>query len=83
MYADEHLLLDFVSQYAMLDGARVRLTKKEYKLRALMVRNAGEIIPRYVLLMEVWAMVRMFNAYSRCAREQPSQEARPLCGLGH
>lgn len=54
VYADEYLLLDFVSQYAMLNGARVRLTKKEYNLLALMVRNAGEIIPRYGLLMEVW-----------------------------
>ncbi len=54
VYADEHLSLDFVSQAVMLDGVRVRLTKKEYRLLALMVRNAGEIVPRNGILMEVW-----------------------------
>jgi DNA-binding response OmpR family regulator len=53
--ADEHLSLDFVSQSVTLDGHRVRLTRKEYDLLGLMVRHAGEIIPRDELLMEVWS----------------------------
>jgi len=30
------------------------LTRKEYDLLALLVENAGEIIPRQILLMRVW-----------------------------
>jgi DNA-binding response OmpR family regulator len=30
------------------------LTRKEYDLLALLVRHAGEIIPREALLMQVW-----------------------------
>lgn len=54
-YADQHLLLDFVGSSITPDGGPVRLTQKEHSLLALMVRKAGEIIPRYALLMEVWS----------------------------
>jgi DNA-binding response OmpR family regulator len=55
VYADEHLSLDLVSQSVTLDGRKVHLTPKEYDLLSLMVRHAGEIIPRDALLMEVWS----------------------------
>ena len=53
-YQDPHLELDFVRKSASLDTHRLILTRKEYELLALMVQNAGEIIPRAVLLMRVW-----------------------------
>lgn len=53
-YHDEHLALDFDLQSAVLDGGRLALTRKEYDLLALLVRHAGEIIPREALLMRVW-----------------------------
>ena len=53
-YQDPHLELDFVRKSASLDTHRLILTRKEYELLALMVQNAGEIIPRQVLLMRVW-----------------------------
>jgi DNA-binding response OmpR family regulator len=53
-YRDEHLSMDFEHQSAILDDARMSLTRKEYDLLALLVRHAGEIIPRDALLMQVW-----------------------------
>ena len=53
-YQDTHLEVDFVRKSASLDTHRLTLTRKEYDLLALLVQNAGEIIPRQVLLMRVW-----------------------------
>jgi DNA-binding response OmpR family regulator len=53
-YQDSHLEVDFVRKYASLDTHRLILTRKEYELLALLVENAGEIIPRQILLMRVW-----------------------------
>ena len=53
-YQDPHLEMDFVRKSASLDSHRLILTRKEYELLALLVQNAGEIIPRQVLLMRVW-----------------------------
>ena len=53
-YQDSHLEIDFVRKYALLDSHRLILTRKEYELLALLVENAGEIIPRQILLLRVW-----------------------------
>ena len=54
LYRDEHLFIDFPQQAAVLDSQRMTLTRKEYDLLALLVRHAGEIVPREALLMRVW-----------------------------
>lgn len=53
-YRDEHLIVDYDRQSATLDNERMPLTRKEYDLLSLLVRHAGEIIPREALLMQVW-----------------------------
>jgi DNA-binding response OmpR family regulator len=53
-YRDEHLAIDFDQKFAALDSERMVLTRKEYDLLALLVQNAGEIIPRDALLLRVW-----------------------------
>jgi two-component system alkaline phosphatase synthesis response regulator PhoP len=53
-YQDAHLEVDLARKHAWLDSHRLTLTRKEYDLLALLVENAGEIIPRQVLLMRVW-----------------------------
>ncbi|HWB84828.1 MAG TPA: winged helix-turn-helix domain-containing protein [Bryobacteraceae bacterium] len=53
-YRDEHLVLDFREQLALLDSQPITLTRKEYDLLALLVQHAGEIIPREALLLRVW-----------------------------
>src|SRR5205814_4865620 len=53
-YQDSHLEVDFTRAIAALDSRRMVLTRKEYELLSLLVRNAGEIIPRDALLWKVW-----------------------------
>lgn len=53
-YRDEHLTIDYDRQTATLDNERMSLTRKEYDLLSLLVRHAGEIIPRDALLLQVW-----------------------------
>lgn len=53
-YQDEHLEVDFSRGLAALDDQRIVLTRKEYELLSLLVENAGETVPRDVLLMRVW-----------------------------
>src|SRR5215813_2125751 len=53
-YCDAHLEVDFARKSVTLDSRRLVLTRKEYELLSLLVENAGEIIPREVLLMRIW-----------------------------
>ena len=53
-YQDRHLTIHFNRQMVMLDGAAVTLTRKEYDLLVMLSQNAGEIVPRDVLLRQVW-----------------------------
>ena len=53
-YQDPHLEVDFARAVAALDTRRIVLTRKEYELLALLVQNAGEIIPRDALLWNIW-----------------------------
>jgi len=53
-YQDSHLIVDYQEQTAQLDGQLLNLTQKEFDLLALLVRRAGELIPRPMLLMLVW-----------------------------
>src|SRR6266536_1374433 len=53
-YQDAHLNLDFYRKLVALDLERLRLTRKEYELLALLVQNAGDIVSREDLLMRVW-----------------------------
>ena len=53
-YRDAHLEVQFEGRNARLDSEPIVLTRKEYELLALLVENAGEIIPRQALLKRVW-----------------------------
>ena len=53
-YSDAHLMFDFGRQRAALDSEPITLTRKEYDLLALLVQNAGDIVPRRALLLRVW-----------------------------
>ncbi|HZS49901.1 MAG TPA: winged helix-turn-helix domain-containing protein [Bryobacterales bacterium] len=53
-YQDPHLIIHFQRQRVELDGATLTLTRKEYDLLAMLSQNAGEIVPRDVLLRQVW-----------------------------
>ena len=53
-YQDAHLYVDYQRKAASLDLERMRLTRKEYELLAMLVRNAGDIVAREDLLQDIW-----------------------------
>jgi two-component system KDP operon response regulator KdpE len=48
------LRIEFSSQEVYLDGQKVALTPKQYKLLALLAREPGRVLTHQVLLREVW-----------------------------
>lgn len=57
-YRDQHLLFDFSSSSAYVDLREIILTRKEHELLGLLVENAGEIVPREILLDRIWGYGR-------------------------
>jgi DNA-binding response OmpR family regulator len=47
-------MVDFQLETVELNGQLLEITQKECDLLALLVRRAGELIPRPILLMLVW-----------------------------
>jgi DNA-binding response OmpR family regulator len=54
IYRDEHCMVDFLQQAAFVDSSSMSLTKKEFELLATLAGNAGEIVPRDILLQNIW-----------------------------
>jgi len=53
-YKDQHLSFDFNNTSAYVDLREIILTRKEHELLGLLVENAGEIVPREILLERIW-----------------------------
>lgn len=53
-YKDQHLAFDFANTSAYVDLREIILTRKEHELLGLLVENAGEIVPREILLERIW-----------------------------
>ncbi len=53
-YRDEHFIVDFEHQRAYLDNKAMVLTRKEFELLATLAGNAGDIVPRDILLQNIW-----------------------------
>jgi len=53
-YKDQHLLFDQGNTSAYVDLREIILTRKEHELLGLLVENAGEIVPRDILLERIW-----------------------------
>ena len=91
-YQDTHLYLDFQRKVASLDVDRLRLTRKEYELLALLVQNAGEIVSREDLLLRVWGYstqirTRTLDVHIRRLRKKLGQYAESyietIFGIGY
>ena len=91
-YRDEHLSVDFDQHAATLDAVLISLTRKEYDLLALLVKHAGEIIPREALLMQVWGYggeirTRTLDVHIRRLRKKLGQYAdqyiETIFGIGY
>lgn len=57
-YRDPHFEVDFQHQQVSIDNRALTLTRKEFELLAMLVGNAGEIVPRNVLLESIWGYSR-------------------------
>ena len=53
LYCDEHLSIE-TQGVVVLDSRALTLTRKEFELLTMLARNAGEIVPRDILLSSVW-----------------------------
>ena len=58
IYSDQHCKVDVSGQAAFVDNQPMTLTRKEFELLATLATNAGEIVPRDVLLQNIWGYSR-------------------------
>ena len=91
-YQDAHLEIDVPGKLTLLDSHRLLLTRKEYALLLLLVENAGEVVPREVLLMRVWGYgseirTRTLDVHIRRLRRQLGSYGAPyietIFGIGY
>jgi len=46
--------VDFRKQRVRFDGEVVTLTRVQYRVLALLVEHAGEVVPRAIILKRIW-----------------------------
>ena len=91
-YQDAHLEIDVPGKLTLLDSHRLLLTRKEYALLLLLVENAGEVVPREVLLKRVWGYdsgirTRTLDVHIRRLRKRlgtySAQYIETIFGIGY
>jgi DNA-binding response OmpR family regulator len=53
-YEDDHLVIDFGDIRVVCDGAKVKLTNKEFNLLSVLAKSADRVVTRQQLLDHVW-----------------------------
>jgi DNA-binding response OmpR family regulator len=53
-YEDDHLVIDFDDIRVVCDGARIKLTNKEFTLLSVLAKSTDRVITRQQLLDSVW-----------------------------
>ena len=91
-YQDAHFEIGGADKLVLLDSRRLRLTRKEYELLLLLVEYAGEVVPREILLMQVWGYgteirTRTLDVHIRRLRRQLGSYGVPyietIFGIGY
>lgn len=54
VYADGELMINFSRREVIVRGEQISLTPTEYDLLLCLVRNTGRVLPRELLLAQVW-----------------------------
>jgi two-component system OmpR family response regulator len=78
------LTLDLVSRTASRSGREIELLPREFHLLEYLIRNAGQVVPRAMLLQHVWNLnfdptTNIIDVYvSRVRRKVDGQQAYPL-----
>ena len=57
------LTIDLSARAVMIDGARVVLSPKEYRLLQVLAQHAGNVVTHNILLKEVWGARHMQNSH--------------------
>ena len=96
-YRDEHLFVDLLKQVVTLDSEILALTRMEYRLLAVLVKHAGEVVPQPILLMltllvdvHLWRLRKKLGKYAnqyienghRCRVPFPASSSAQGLGFG-
>jgi two-component system KDP operon response regulator KdpE len=57
------LVIDLVTRSVSLDGARLQLSPKEYRLLQVLAQHAGNVVTHQHLLREVWGVKHLEDAH--------------------
>ncbi|KPN20572.1 transcriptional regulator [Xanthomonas sp. Mitacek01] len=63
VFDDGHLRIDLARREVTLDGELLTLSRKEYALLSLLVRNAGRVVTQPQLLREIWGPTHIEDAH--------------------
>lgn len=89
LYADRRYRFDFTSLDFFVDGTRVYLGSTEYKLLAVLVKNAGNVLSRAALTDALWEGGEELNdnalsvAVSRLRGRLGEKSISTIYGLGY
>jgi two-component system KDP operon response regulator KdpE len=53
-YNDDYLTVDIAKRRVMINGKRIKLSPREFRLFSLLIENAGQILTHQQLLEKVW-----------------------------
>jgi two-component system, OmpR family, KDP operon response regulator KdpE len=57
------LLIDLAARAVSIDGVRLQLSPKEYRLIQVLAQHAGNVVTHQYLLKEVWGVKHMHDAH--------------------
>ena len=81
-FSDGFLVVDIVERKVMVNGERVKLTPREFRLLALLVENAGRILTHKQILEKVWGWEYIDDVdYVRIYISHLRQKIEPIPGL--
>jgi DNA-binding response OmpR family regulator len=91
VYAGAHLVADFEAVAIAVDGAPVRLTRREFELLRFLVENRNRVLSRDRLLERVWGYDRFIETRSvdvhvgrlRAKLGTAGQQIETVVGLGY
>jgi len=90
-YRDDHLVADFDAVSVAVDGAAIRLTRREFELLQYLVQNKNRVISRDRLLERVWGYDRLIETRSvdvhvgrlRSKLRAAGRQIETVVGLGY
>jgi two-component system alkaline phosphatase synthesis response regulator PhoP len=90
-YHGQHLTVDFEAVAIAVDGAAVRLTRKEFELLQYLVQNKNRVVSRDRLLERVWGYERLVETRSvdvhvgrlRNKLQTAGRQIETVVGLGY